>query len=86
MPIRTVIAEDNLLVREGVRGLLSGDEDVELIGVFEDLNGVTAGIEELHPDVVVTDIRQSEAAIDAIIPVGPSSLSAKGGNERVPVN
>jgi DNA-binding NarL/FixJ family response regulator len=64
VPIRTVIAEDNLLVREGVRGLLSGAEGIELAGVFEDLPGVQAGIRTLEPDVVVTDIRMPPGGSD----------------------
>jgi DNA-binding NarL/FixJ family response regulator len=62
--IRTVIAEDNLLVREGVRSLLSDAEDVDLVGTFEDLPGVEAGIEALHPDVVITDIRMPPGGRD----------------------
>ena len=44
-------------MREGVRGLLSGADGIELAGVFEDLPGVQAGIRALEPDVVITDIR-----------------------------
>src|SRR5580704_13863639 len=62
--IRTVIAEDNLLVREGVLSLLSGSEDVELVGAFEDLPSVEAGIEALDPDVVITDIRMPPGGRD----------------------
>jgi len=62
VPIRTVIAEDNLLVREGVRGLLSSAEDIEVAGVFEDLPGVQVGIRTLEPDVVITDIRMPQVA------------------------
>lgn len=44
-------------MREGVQSLLSSDDGIELVGVFQDLPGVEAGIEDLEPDVVVTDIR-----------------------------
>ena len=64
MPIRTVVAEDNLLIREGVRSLLSADEAIDLVGVFEDLPGVEAGIAALSPDVVVTDIRMPPGGSD----------------------
>ena len=59
-----MIAEDNLLVREGVLSLLSGAEDVELVGAFEDLPSVEAGIEALDPDVVITDIRMPPGGRD----------------------
>ena len=51
-------------MREGVRGLLSGAEGIELAGVFEDLPGVQAGIRTLEPDVVVTDIRMPPGGSD----------------------
>lgn len=35
-PITVVLADDNLIVREGVRALLSYDRDVEVVGVAGD--------------------------------------------------
>jgi DNA-binding NarL/FixJ family response regulator len=61
---RTVVAEDNLLVREGIRGLLSDAEGIELVGTFGDLASAEAGIESLDPDVVITDIRMPPAKRD----------------------
>jgi DNA-binding NarL/FixJ family response regulator len=57
VPIRTVIADDSILVREGVRGLLSAAKNIELIGIYDDLPSLEAGIQTLEPEVVVTDIR-----------------------------
>ena len=57
MPIRLVIAEDHLLVREGVRRLLEADPDIEVAAVCSDLDSLLAAVEAEHPDVVVTDIR-----------------------------
>jgi DNA-binding NarL/FixJ family response regulator len=57
MPIRLVIADDHLLVREGVRRLLETEPDVEIAAVCGDLDSLLAAVEEEHPDVVVTDIR-----------------------------
>ena len=51
------LADDNLLVREGVRALLSMADDLEVIGTAEDYDGLVAGAERLNPNVVVTDIR-----------------------------
>ena len=57
MPLRLVIAEDHLLVREGVRRLLEADPDLEVAAVCGDLDSLFAAVEAEQPDVVVTDIR-----------------------------
>jgi DNA-binding NarL/FixJ family response regulator len=57
MPLRLVIAEDHLLVREGVRRLLEADPDLEVAAVCGALDSLFAAVEAEHPDVVVTDIR-----------------------------
>lgn len=57
MPIKLVLAEDNYLVREGIRRLLATIDDVELMAVCEDLEELRAAVAEHVPDVVLTDIR-----------------------------
>ena len=57
MPLRLVIADDHLLVREGVRRLLETEPDIEVAAVCGDLDSLLAAVEAEHPDVVVTDIR-----------------------------
>jgi DNA-binding NarL/FixJ family response regulator len=57
MPLRLVIAEDHLLVREGVRRLLEADPELEVAAVCGDLDTLLAAVETEQPDVVVTDIR-----------------------------
>jgi DNA-binding NarL/FixJ family response regulator len=57
MPIRVVIAEDHLLVREGIRRLLEAQPDLEVAAVCDDLDSVLAAVEAERPDVVITDIR-----------------------------
>jgi DNA-binding NarL/FixJ family response regulator len=56
-PIRVVLAEDSLIVREGIREILDRDERVSLIGVFGDAPSVLGSVERDPPDVVITDIR-----------------------------
>ena len=55
--IRVVLADDNLIVREGVRALLAVSGDVEVVGVAGDYDELLAGAAEHVPQVVVTDIR-----------------------------
>jgi DNA-binding NarL/FixJ family response regulator len=57
MSIRLVIADDHLLVREGVRRLLETEPDIEIAAVCDDLDSLLAAVAAEHPDVVVTDIR-----------------------------
>jgi DNA-binding NarL/FixJ family response regulator len=64
MPIRVVVAEDNYLVREAVTRLLETDPDIEIAAVCEDLDGLLATVDEVQPDVVVTDIRMPPTGTD----------------------
>jgi DNA-binding NarL/FixJ family response regulator len=57
VPIRLVVAEDNYLVREGVRRLLETQDDLEIAAVCDDLDSLLRAVEAEQPDVVVTDIR-----------------------------
>jgi DNA-binding NarL/FixJ family response regulator len=58
MPVRVVLGEDNLLVREGVAQLLSDPTaGVEVVAQCKDLPSLEGAIERDAPDVVVTDIR-----------------------------
>jgi DNA-binding NarL/FixJ family response regulator len=64
VPIRLVIAEDDYLVREGVRRLLDTRDDVEVAAVCEDLESLLAAVEAEQPDVVLTDIRMPPGGTD----------------------
>ncbi len=57
MPLRVVLAEDNYLVREGVRQLIESQDGIELVAACADLPSLERAIEEHAPDVVLTDIR-----------------------------
>ena len=57
MPIRLVLAEDNYLVREGLRSLLGEQPELEIAAVCGDLDALLAAASAEQPDVVVTDIR-----------------------------
>ncbi|MBV9936766.1 MAG: response regulator transcription factor, partial [Actinobacteria bacterium] len=63
-PIRVVLAEDNYLVREGVRRLIEMEAELELAAVCEDLDGLLAAVEAEKPDVVLTDIRMPPTGTD----------------------
>ncbi len=64
MAIRIVLAEDNALLREGISRLVEAQADLELVGVASDLPGLLALVEDVGPDVVVTDIRMPPTGTD----------------------
>ena len=64
MPIRIVLADDDYLIREGVRRLLELQADLETVAVCGDLESLLAAVAEEKPDVVVTDIRMPPTKLD----------------------
>ena len=62
--IRVVLAEDNVLLREGMSRLVAASEDFELAGAAGDLPELMALVAEQVPDVVVTDIRMPPSGTD----------------------
>lgn len=55
--ITVFLADDNLIVREGVKALLGLEADFELVGTAGDYDELVSGAEQAAPQVVVTDIR-----------------------------
>jgi DNA-binding NarL/FixJ family response regulator len=64
VPLRVVIAEDSLLVREGVRQVIDRNDDLEVVGDCPDLPSLHQLVDQVHPDVVVTDVRMPPAQSD----------------------
>jgi DNA-binding NarL/FixJ family response regulator len=62
--VKVALAEDNVLLREGMSRLVAANEDFELAGVAGDLPQLLALVEEREPDVVVTDIRMPPTGTD----------------------
>ena len=55
--ITVFLADDNLIVREGVRALLEMEDDIEVVGVASDFDELVDGADGAQPNVLVTDIR-----------------------------
>ena len=55
--ISVFLADDNVIVREGVRALLARANDITVVGVADDLDSLISGAIQHTPDVVVSDIR-----------------------------
>ncbi len=55
--IDVFLADDNLIVREGVRALIERHADLRVVGVAADYDGVVSGAAATEPQVLVTDVR-----------------------------
>ena len=64
MGLRIVLAEDSLLVRTGVEGLLEGEGDLEVVASVASLPELLAAVRELTPDLVITDVRMPPTQTD----------------------
>jgi class 3 adenylate cyclase/ActR/RegA family two-component response regulator len=51
------LADDNLIVREGVRALIERNPDLGVVGLAADYDEVVAGCAATEPQVLVTDVR-----------------------------
>lgn len=56
MTIRVYIVDDHALVRAGVRMLLSGQTDIEVVGESDNGEDALPQIRKLQPDVVLCDL------------------------------
>ena len=64
MAIRIVLADDEYLVREGLRHLLETQDDLEVVAACGDLDALLETVAAERPDVVVTDIRMPPGLTD----------------------
>jgi DNA-binding NarL/FixJ family response regulator len=65
VPSLTVaVADDSLLIREGISKLLSSAEGIEIVAICEDYDTLLASLDGDPPDVVLTDIRMPPTNTD----------------------
>jgi DNA-binding NarL/FixJ family response regulator len=64
MAVRVVLAEDSLIVREGIQELLSSSPTTDVVAACEDADSLLAAVESHDPDVVLTDIRMPPTRTD----------------------
>jgi DNA-binding NarL/FixJ family response regulator len=77
--IRTLVADDQALVRGGFRMILDAQPDIEVVGEAEDGRAAVTRALELHPDVVLMDVRMPE--LDGI--QATAELARAGSPTRV---
>ena len=78
--IRLLIADDHLIVRQGLRLILETEEGFELVGEATDGAEAVELAGELHPDVILMDLRMPGmdglTAIEQLPRYGPRSPSS----------
>jgi len=62
--VRVVIADDNLLVREGLSHVLTSQGAIDVVASCDDLPSLLDAVESTRPDVVLTDIRMPPSRSD----------------------
>lgn len=77
-PIRILLVDDHVLLREGVRAVVSSQTDMEIVG---EASGGTEAIREyarLQPDLVLMDLQMAEmSGLDAITAIRAASPDAR---------
>jgi DNA-binding NarL/FixJ family response regulator len=64
MAVAVALADDNLIVREGVAQMLSLEPRLKVVASCADMPELLAAVDREHPDVVVTDIRMPPTHTD----------------------
>ena len=77
-----MLAEDQYLVREGLRRLLETHENLDVVAVCEDLDSLLGAVAVERPDVVVTDIRMPPGNTDEGI---QAAIALRDSNPEVGV-
>lgn len=77
--LRVVLADDHVLIRQGVAAVLEVIDDVELVAEAEDLDSLLAAVDKHRPDVLVTDIRMPPTGTDEGITAALAVRSAHPG-------
>ncbi|MBQ1080645.1 response regulator transcription factor [Nocardiopsis sp. B62] len=81
-PVRVLLVDDDALVRAGLRLMLSGGGDIEVVGEADDGSQVVAAVAEHRPDVVLMDVRMP--GVDGIAATEQLRTGLSDGTHRVP--
>ena len=79
MPIRLVLADDSVAVRDVLARVLKRSPDIDVVATADDEPTLLAAIEETRPDVVVTDVRMPPTGTDEGVRVAEHLATAQPG-------
>ncbi|MET0230251.1 MAG: response regulator transcription factor [Rhodanobacteraceae bacterium] len=68
-PIRVVIADDHVLVRQGIRAFLETHADLSIVGEAEDADSAVALVTKHRPDVALVDLVMPGGGIESTRPI-----------------
>lgn len=60
MTVTVMLADDHAVVRDGLRSLLEGGQDLQVVGVAGNGRDAVAEAQRLRPDIVIMDIAMPE--------------------------
>ena len=77
-PIRIVLVDDHPVVRAGIRGMLTGEADLAIVGEAENGRQAVQLAAALQPDVILMDLRMPER--DGVAAIAElRALGVRGG-------
>jgi DNA-binding NarL/FixJ family response regulator len=58
--VRVLLVDDDALMREGLKAVLSSDEEIDIVGEASDGRAAVSSTRALRPDVVLMDVRMPD--------------------------
>jgi NarL family two-component system response regulator LiaR len=59
-PIRILLVDDHPVVRFGVKHMLDAEDDIEVVGELDGMQGIEDALSSLEPDVILLDLELGE--------------------------
>lgn len=72
MCVKVFLADDSEIMRKAIRWLLSGREDIAVIGEASNIRKTIQKTAELHPDLIILDVNMPDK--DCIVPTKVKSF------------